>query len=86
MRPKLSLRLPIRGITLVTATMKMDIVQAAQTTSVPKSLMKLGKATATAVLSMEYMNRLKPAAAKIKYRCIFGTVLPAETRSRNSAG
>src|SRR5574337_335304 len=52
----------------------MDIVHAAQRTFVPNSLMKLGKATATAVLSMEYMKRLNPAAAKMRYRCIVGTI------------
>ena len=52
----------------------MDNVQAAQRTFVSKSLMKLGKATATAVLSMEYMKRLNPAAAKMRYRRMSGRV------------
>jgi hypothetical protein len=50
----------------------MEIVQAAQRTFVSNSLMRLGKATDTAVLSMEYMKRLNPAAAKMRYRCIVG--------------
>jgi hypothetical protein len=44
----------------------MEIVHAAQRTLVSKSLMKLGKATATAVLSIEYIRRPTPAEMKMR--------------------
>ena len=42
------------------------MVHAAHRTVAPKSFIKLGKATATAVPSMDDMSNPKPAAAKMR--------------------
>jgi hypothetical protein len=44
----------------------MEMVHAAQRTLVWKSLMKLGKATATTVVSIEYMRRPSATVTKIR--------------------
>ncbi len=50
---------PASGMAMQTPIENIEIVHPAQRTSVCKSLMKLGKATATAVASMVYMRRPK---------------------------
>jgi hypothetical protein len=66
------LRMPISGIALIIASRYMETVQAAQSTLVCKSVIRWGKATATAVLSIEYMRRPSPTEAKMTYRRISG--------------
>src|SRR6266567_561675 len=67
MRPKDSLSLPARGMTAVCVSMYAVSVQPTPTSEVCKSLIMLGKATETTVLSMENINRLTPARPKNKY-------------------
>src|SRR5208282_2338799 len=69
-RPKLSLKLPERGMAMQTPMENMEMVQPAQRTSVCKSFMKFGKATETTVPSIVYMRRLNEAVAKTRYRRI----------------
>ena len=66
LRPKVSLRFPARGIVEATPIKKTEIVHPVQSTLDPNSLMKLGKATATTVLSMEYIRSAKPAQTKMR--------------------
>ena len=66
LRPKLSLRFPASGIVEATPIRNTEIVHAVQSTLEPSSLMKLGKATATTVPSMEYIRSAKPAQPKMR--------------------
>ncbi len=66
LRPKLSPRFPANGMAMVTAMKKIEIVHADQRTFVCNSLVKLGKATATTVLSMADIRRLRLAVTKMR--------------------
>ena len=66
LRPKLSARFPASGMVIVTAMKKIEIVHEDQRTVVCSSLVKFGKATATTVVSMADMKRLRPAVKKIR--------------------
>jgi hypothetical protein len=66
LRPKVSLRFPARGMVIVKAMKKIEIVHADQRTLACNSRVKLGKATETTVASMAFMKMLSPAVKNIR--------------------